>query len=216
MAAEREWLPEYFEWSFGLSEHNEGRDPRSLNDPVTLDGRFVLRELARYGIDTSHVARIGGQSRTSLAVVETRAEDCQSVIYRNDAADLRLSDEVIQSFKATYGRKATKRLNEWQQIMQNHVASAEETKREVANEFFNRIPWLTDDEAFALIGLNLRPVLREPARALLAAGVDARVSTPAEFQARIGAFLQELSQLGWRYSVKGAVQLMPRLQQLPR
>ena len=43
MAAEREWLPEYFEWSFGLSEHNEGRDPRSLNDPVTLDGRFVLR-----------------------------------------------------------------------------------------------------------------------------------------------------------------------------
>ena len=53
-------------------------------------GRFVLRELARYGIDTSHVACLGGQSRTSLAVVETRAEDCQSLIYRNDAADLRL------------------------------------------------------------------------------------------------------------------------------
>jgi predicted transglutaminase-like cysteine proteinase len=58
----------------------------------------------------------------------------------------RLSDEVIQSFNATYGRKATKRLNEWQEIMQNNLASAEETKRKAANDFFNRIPWLTDDE----------------------------------------------------------------------
>jgi predicted transglutaminase-like cysteine proteinase len=58
----------------------------------------------------------------------------------------RLSDEAIQSFNATYGRKATKRLNEWQEIMQNNLASAEETKRKAANDFFNRIPWLTDDE----------------------------------------------------------------------
>jgi ATP-dependent helicase/nuclease subunit B len=35
------WLPEYFEFSFGLSD--EGRDPRSLPVPVVLDGRFVLR-----------------------------------------------------------------------------------------------------------------------------------------------------------------------------
>jgi ATP-dependent helicase/nuclease subunit B len=35
------WIPEYFEFSFGLSD--EGRDPRSLKDPVTVDGRFVLR-----------------------------------------------------------------------------------------------------------------------------------------------------------------------------
>ena len=35
------WVPEYFEFSFGLSD--EGRDPRSLRDPVTIDGRFVLR-----------------------------------------------------------------------------------------------------------------------------------------------------------------------------
>lgn len=55
-------------------------------------GRYVRRELARYGIDTTHVASVGGQSRTSLAVVETRTEDCQSVIYRNDAADLQLSE----------------------------------------------------------------------------------------------------------------------------
>jgi CRISPR/Cas system-associated exonuclease Cas4 (RecB family) len=35
------WVPTYFEFSFGLSD--EGRDPRSLKDPITIDGRFVLR-----------------------------------------------------------------------------------------------------------------------------------------------------------------------------
>jgi hypothetical protein len=35
------WVPEYFEFSFGLSD--EGRDERSLKQPVTIDGRFVLR-----------------------------------------------------------------------------------------------------------------------------------------------------------------------------
>jgi ATP-dependent helicase/nuclease subunit B len=36
-----EWVPEYFEFSFGLSD--DGRDERSLKDPVTIDGRFILR-----------------------------------------------------------------------------------------------------------------------------------------------------------------------------
>src|SRR5262249_18150401 len=34
------WTPEYFEFSFGLSD--QGRDPRSLKDPVVVDGRFRL------------------------------------------------------------------------------------------------------------------------------------------------------------------------------
>jgi hypothetical protein len=41
MADDAAWVPEYFEFSFGLSD--EGRDPRSLKEPVTIDGRFVLR-----------------------------------------------------------------------------------------------------------------------------------------------------------------------------
>jgi len=41
MADDPGWVPEYFEFSFGLSD--EGRDERSLKDPVTIDGRFVLR-----------------------------------------------------------------------------------------------------------------------------------------------------------------------------
>src|SRR4029077_6704269 len=35
------WRPAYFEFSFGLND--EGRDPRSLPDPVVVDGRFILR-----------------------------------------------------------------------------------------------------------------------------------------------------------------------------
>jgi ATP-dependent helicase/nuclease subunit B len=40
-ADEKDWRPTYFEFSFGLSD--EGRDARSLPDPVLVDGRFVLR-----------------------------------------------------------------------------------------------------------------------------------------------------------------------------
>ena len=41
LADEGDWLPALFEFSFGLSD--EGRDPRSLPDPILVDGRFVLR-----------------------------------------------------------------------------------------------------------------------------------------------------------------------------
>ena len=35
------WTPEYFEYSFGLSD--EGRDERSQAEPVRIDNRFILR-----------------------------------------------------------------------------------------------------------------------------------------------------------------------------
>jgi 5-dehydro-2-deoxygluconokinase len=60
-------------------------------------GRFVTAQLGRYGIDTRHVFTQGGEARNSLAVVETRSENCQSVIYRNDAADFQLTDSQIAS-----------------------------------------------------------------------------------------------------------------------
>ena len=63
-------------------------------------GRFVRRELEHYGVDTRHVGMTGGEARTSLAVVETRLHDIQSVIYRNGAADfaLRAPDVAAISF----------------------------------------------------------------------------------------------------------------------
>lgn len=54
-------------------------------------GRFCLNELDRYGVETTHVRSLRGEMRTSLAVVETRAVDTQSVIYRNNAADFALT-----------------------------------------------------------------------------------------------------------------------------
>ena len=40
LADDPDWLPRYFEFSFGL--RSDGRDPASLPDPITIDGRFVL------------------------------------------------------------------------------------------------------------------------------------------------------------------------------
>jgi 5-dehydro-2-deoxygluconokinase len=54
-------------------------------------GRFVTGQLKTYGIDGTYVYRAGGEARNSLAVVETRSDNCQSVIYRNNAADFQLS-----------------------------------------------------------------------------------------------------------------------------
>jgi 5-dehydro-2-deoxygluconokinase len=54
-------------------------------------GRFAVNELEKYEIDHAHVRAVGGEARTSLAVVETRIEDHQSVIYRNGAADFEMT-----------------------------------------------------------------------------------------------------------------------------
>jgi 5-dehydro-2-deoxygluconokinase len=60
-------------------------------------GRFTLNQLRHYGVGTAHVTRAGGEARNSLAVVETRNEDCQSVIYRNGAADLALTSRDVEA-----------------------------------------------------------------------------------------------------------------------
>ncbi len=57
-----------------------------------------------------------------------------------------LSDETIRSFTTTYGRAATSRLMDWQDVMQRNLRSPEDMKRKAANDYFNQIPWLTDDE----------------------------------------------------------------------
>ena len=60
-------------------------------------GRFVLAQLQHYGIDGTYVFKTGGEARNSLAVVETRSDNCQSVIYRNNAADFQLTKEQAES-----------------------------------------------------------------------------------------------------------------------
>ena len=60
-------------------------------------GRFTLNELQSYGVDISNISVVGDGLRTSLAVVETRLEDFQSVIYRNGAADLAVTVDQARS-----------------------------------------------------------------------------------------------------------------------
>jgi 5-dehydro-2-deoxygluconokinase len=55
-------------------------------------GQYCLRQLQAYGVDTQHVHLQTGGARTSLAVTETCASDCQTVLYRNNAADFALSE----------------------------------------------------------------------------------------------------------------------------
>ncbi len=60
-------------------------------------GRFALNELDRYGVGRAHVRSVGGEARTSLAVVETTIEDHQSVIYRNGAADFEMTTADVEA-----------------------------------------------------------------------------------------------------------------------
>ncbi|MEP3428637.1 MAG: 5-dehydro-2-deoxygluconokinase [Roseibium sp.] len=60
-------------------------------------GRFTLNQLDNYGIDRTHVVTIGGEVRNTLALSETLLENCQTVIYRNHAADFQMSYEHVES-----------------------------------------------------------------------------------------------------------------------
>ncbi|MGP1397678.1 MAG: PfkB family carbohydrate kinase [Inquilinaceae bacterium] len=62
------------------------------DDPV---GRFTRKALDRYGVDTALCRAVGGESRNTLALAETRATDCEVVIYRNGAADFELSEDDV-------------------------------------------------------------------------------------------------------------------------
>ena len=61
-------------------------------------GRLAINQLNHYGVDTSLVRYVKGESRISFAIVETTIKDHQSIIYRNNAADLEMSKEDINKF----------------------------------------------------------------------------------------------------------------------
>lgn len=60
-------------------------------------GRFAMNQLDHYGIGRRHVRAVAGEARNSLAVVETRIEDHQSVIYRNGAADFEMTQADVEA-----------------------------------------------------------------------------------------------------------------------
>ena len=60
-------------------------------------GRYILNQLKAYSVACDHMYTVAGEARSSLAVVETRAENCQSVIYRNGASDFQLDAMHVQN-----------------------------------------------------------------------------------------------------------------------
>ena len=71
-------------------------------------GWYCLNQLDHYGIDRANVKAIKGEYRTSLAVYETRIEEHQSVIYRNNAADFQLTVADVEAVDFTrYGALIT-------------------------------------------------------------------------------------------------------------
>ena len=69
-------------------------------DPV---GDFVRQRLHAHHVDTGLVQTTQSDARTSLAIAEVRPEDCEVVIYRNNAADLQLhlTEALIAAVKAS-------------------------------------------------------------------------------------------------------------------
>lgn len=65
-------------------------------------GRYVCDYLNREGVDIRGVVLDASGTRTSLAITEMKAKDCEVVIYRHNAADLSLTaEQVSQSYIAS-------------------------------------------------------------------------------------------------------------------
>lgn len=71
-------------------------------------GWYCEGQLDAYGVDRTHVKRVRGEYRTSLALYETRVENHQSVIYRNNAADFQMTIEDVEAVDySAYGALIT-------------------------------------------------------------------------------------------------------------
>ena len=58
-------------------------------------GKLAINQLNSYNVDTSLISFKKDESRISFAIVESRMEDHQSIIYRNKASDLLMSKEDV-------------------------------------------------------------------------------------------------------------------------
>lgn len=71
-------------------------------------GHYCLNQLDRYKVGRQHVRALKSEVRTSLAVYESRVQDHQSVIYRNNAADFQMNaEDVAKPDYTSYGALIT-------------------------------------------------------------------------------------------------------------
>lgn len=66
---------------------------RAADDPV---GHFVVQSLRDLGVDTSLIVYDSSGASTSVAFAETLSSGSETVLYRNNAADLRINPADIQ------------------------------------------------------------------------------------------------------------------------
>jgi len=99
LADDRVWRPAYFEFSFGLND--EGRDPRSVPDPIVVDGRFVLRgsvDLVEHRADLD-VLRVTdhktGKNRSTPDLIVGGGTMLQPVLY-SVAVERALGKKVVE------------------------------------------------------------------------------------------------------------------------
>ena len=67
----------------------------SVSDDIV--GRFCINRLMHYGVDTHYIKTKGGEYRTSLAVYESRLEDFQLCLYRNNAVDFQVDHQDVEA-----------------------------------------------------------------------------------------------------------------------
>ncbi len=71
-------------------------------------GRATVNQLHDYGVNADHVCAVQGEFRNSLAIIESRIEDHQSVIYRNGAADFQMNEDDVGAVEyGNYGALIT-------------------------------------------------------------------------------------------------------------
>ena len=78
-----------------LSLHNIATDLVTCISDDAI-GEFIFKKLNHYNIGTQHCLKIDKSHQTQLAVVETILENNQSILYRNNACDLKLDNSVIE------------------------------------------------------------------------------------------------------------------------
>ncbi|NRG16079.1 5-dehydro-2-deoxygluconokinase [Rhizobiales bacterium] len=71
-------------------------------------GSYCIRQLEKYGVETTHVRPVGGEYRNSLAFYETVSGGHRNVIYRNGAADFQMDENDVSAVDyASFGALIT-------------------------------------------------------------------------------------------------------------
>ena len=71
-------------------------------------GRFCLNELSKFGVDCSHVRKVGNGASNSLALADSKLDGHQCVLYRNGAADFQMTKDDVEAVDyASFGALIT-------------------------------------------------------------------------------------------------------------